>query len=74
MPKWKAQKDSEGGGVERDLGWCEFVATDRYRDNHEEIFGSKCLVCKRRIAKGMKFCTYCNEHHTEPMMGGKNGG
>ena len=28
-------------GVVENLGYCEFIATDKYRDNYDSIFGKK---------------------------------
>jgi len=54
----------ENGNMVEDNGWCEFKATEEYRENYDRIFKKKL----KHPIRG-KHGTYDNSPHTEPVMG-----
>lgn len=61
MPKHIAKGDK----IIEDNGWCEFIATDKYRDNISDIFGNRCTRCRvNKADKGKIYCQIC-EKETE---------
>lgn len=59
--------NAKGSKIERDMGWCDFRATDKYRDNYDSIFSKRCLRCRKKIEDSND--SHCKQCYNETTKG-----